>query len=278
MKTLNDLVQEVDRYFALNGVQVPYFIAGGSVFSILNGSNHYSDIDVFFYNEIDFQLAANSTINQITYETENAISFNPKYAPNIKLQFIKLHTGHVTDVMKTFDLNCSKCAYTSDRKLILSPDYSKEIKVDTATMNGLTLSRYFKYTRDKKATDPNNETLHTILRHLVDNFKIKFGMSYEGVDPLYGIKVIELFMPSFKSLEPIQYIHDYVMSKDEKFRMNFFGNANKLFDYRVKDACDEYKLFEILRLMKSDLLYKKTDRFYDDEDKRIKLKYAEFFI
>lgn len=278
MQTLNDLTAEVDRYFALNGVSVPYFIAGGSVFSTLNSCTHYSDIDVFFYNEIDYQLAANSTIQQITHETENAISFNPTYAPNVKLQFIKLHTGQVQDVFKTFDLNCSKCAYTSKGELILSDDYSKDIKTYADVINGLTLSRYFKYTREKKATDPNNQTLYMILRHLIDNFKTKFGMSYEGVQPQYGFNVIEMFLPSFKSLESIQYIHDYVASKDVKFKMNFFGNANKLYDYRVKDGCDEYKLFEILRLMKSDLMFNKTNRFYDDEDKRIKLKYAEFFI
>lgn len=276
MQTLNDLNHAVNQYLNSKNVNVPFYIAGGSIFSTLNGNKHYNDIDVFFYNEIDYQIAV-SCVDEIRHETINAVSFNPKAFPHLKFQFIKLHIGHPLEVFKTFDLNCAKCAYTHDGKLIKAEDYNVVIDANVESMNGLTLGRYFKYVNDKKALDPDNKTLYKILRHLIDNFKVKFGMSYEGVAPEYGFKVIEMYLGSFKSFKPIQYIHDYVASKDLKFRMNFFGNADALYNYRVENMCDEYRLFEIIKQMKSDSIFG-HHREYDEEDKRVKLKYAEFFI
>lgn len=285
LTTLGDLVKEVKSFLAQRNINVPFFIAGGSVYSIMNNNRNYGDIDVFLYNNDDYETIANALRPDATIETKNAITMDatkdqPFFASPFAsrtLQFIRLHVGTVEEVLDTFDFNCSRRAITSDNKLYVDDD-SKYIKVHTKNINASIYSRYLKYVNNKKAEDLNHSTIKVIMSYFIDNYKQEYDYGY---DSEYKATALDLLLqivrnPQFSS--HTQFVHDYVASKDLQSRLDIFAKLTTFSNYRIENRCDECRLFQLISQIETDMVFKKTNRYYDAEDKRVMLKYAEYFV
>jgi len=283
VKTVNDYLEEI-------GVQVPFFVAGGSVYSVINDNNVYDDIDVFFYTREDCDAVINkiSPYNQSTitvdgdittitctansYVTSNAVTV-PSLAKSPlrrQIQFVKLYVGNVHDVMSTFDFNCSKVAYTSQGEFVKSTDYTTHITVDEKNINGLVLVRYHKYKSKKNCKDDDNITYKQIIRYLIDNYGVRFDTGYKIHPCITGAELLENTIKN-DLIDIAQAVHDYIQSKDVQTRLNIFHKLPALLDKEIKDMSDELYLFLLLRSMKMPQ-YKCTDK------QEVRLKYAEYFI
>ena len=71
---LNALVDCVKEKLEYAEKEIPFFIAGGSVFAAINNSK-YNDIDVYFYNEVDFKKLVPLIEMSAVHITENAVTF-----------------------------------------------------------------------------------------------------------------------------------------------------------------------------------------------------------
>lgn len=275
---LHRLVDAVQTFFKNNNADVPFYIAGGSVYSTLHGNSHYNDIDVFFYSLHDFNIAANSVKSYSVFDTNNALSLSVPNVPTGSLQLIKLHTGPVEEVFKTFDFNCSRCAITSDKEIIVADVNNVNIKIDTNNINGMVISRYSKYTKDKHAIDENHETLKSIIKYLSKNHTKIFNTNYYKLPDVSGTELLSQAISECRNHGLMQFMHDTIADNDEQTRIDIFKYLTSLITYHMPERCDEYILCEIMYQRKQDRLLNFKGRKYDDEEKRVMLKYAEYFI
>lgn len=292
---LEKLVVTVEEFLESIDARVPFFIAGGSVYSTINGSTHYDDIDVFFYNREDCEsvvskLAITDDSMQVTfgddepiistkpqaYITANAVTVSSLLKSNLQrqIQFVKLYVGTVQEVFNTFDLNCSKLAFTSDRQFIQSDDYTQHITIDEKNINGVILTRYYKYKSKKGCDDVDAVALKQIVRFLVDNYERQFDTGYKGEPNIAGHTLLDNAISNVTtySMPVAQYAHDYVMTKDVKVRLAIFSKSSPFMNATIKNPGDELYLFLMLRAIQHPKVY--TCVMKDD----IKLKYAEYFI
>lgn len=287
---LEKLVKTVNDYLEELGVQVPFFVAGGSVYSVINDNNVYDDIDVFFYTQED----CDAVINKLSPDNQSAITFegdittitctansyvtsNAVTVPSLaksplrrQIQFVKLHVGDVHDVMSTFDFNCSKVAYTSQGEFVKSVHYTTHITVDEKNINGMVLERYHKYKSKKNCKDDDNVTYKQIIRYLINNCDVRFDTGYKAQPCITGTELLENAIRN-DFIEIAQAVHDYIQSKDVPTRLNIFSKLPALLDKEIKDMSDELYLFLLLRSIKMPQ-YKCTDK------QEVRLKYAEYFI
>jgi len=146
-------------------VEVPFFVAGGSVLGVVNKSNTYSDIDVYFKTEkdmnsvrsvvlngisedysvtFDFANLNQSSCNEVEFSvTDNEVTqITTSIAP---VQLIFCVFGTPKNVLNGFDFNVCRVAYTSDYDFVTGKDFDLEFNSEV-TPSGLTLSRFLKYT------------------------------------------------------------------------------------------------------------------------------------
>lgn len=283
--TLRKMVEHVKVKLLSVGVKVPFFIAGGSVYSTMHGKTNFNDIDVFFYDQYGYDTVRNafSVAEQIEFESVNAMSVKGQIfvGPySYKLQFVKLHVGSVEEVFQTFDFNCSMCAIESNFNIIISDKNNDKITVNTKNINGLTVVRYDKYIFTKGATDPGERTLKVIINHLVDNYQNKYDTSYEHAPTVSGRELLDQCLSRSIDLEMSQYLHDCIASRALPERLHIFSDLHVLIKKSISNQCDEYKLFKMLAKINTGIFWQSHPLFGDDfeEERRIKEKYAEYFI
>lgn len=287
---LEKLVKTVNDYLEELGVQVPFFVAGGSVYSVINDNNVYDDIDVFFYTREDCDAVINKlqpieptqfvdgdtiTITMVahSYITSNAVTVPSLAKSSLRrqIQFVKLHVGTVHDVMSTFDFNCSKVAYTSQCEFVKSADYTTHITVDEKNINGMVLERYHKYISKKGCKDDDYITYKQIIRYLINNCDVRFDTGYKTQPCIIGSELLENAIRN-DFIEIAQAVHDYIQTKDVPTRLNMFSKLPALLNKEIKDMSDELYLFLLLRSINMPSIYKCTDK------QEVRLKYAEYFI
>lgn len=288
---LEKLVKTVNDYLEELGVQVPFFVAGGSVYSVINDNSVYDDIDVFFYTQEDCDAVINKLspdnqsaitvdgdITTITCTVNSYVTSNAVTVPSLaksplrrQIQFVKLHVGDVHDVMSTFDFNCSKVAYTSQGEFVKSADYTTHITVDEKNINGMVLERYHKYISKKGCKDDDYITYKQIIRYLINNCDVRFDTGYKTQPCIIGSELLENAI-SNDFIEIAQAVHDYIQTKDVPTRLNIFSKLPALLNKEIKDMSDELYLFLLLRSINMPSIYKCTDK------QEVRLKYAEYFI
>lgn len=240
---LDTHVQEVKDFLALGGVNVPFFIAGGSVFSIMQGLKDYDDLDVYFYKDSDLKKVKKAFKGSTDFVSPNAISFHAggteecveeifsveqdvsslfaskssdsklKYEGSTKLQFITKNTGQVEDILVGFDFNCSRCAYTSLGQLLLHSSFSDVIRYNSIRFCRDTLTRYHKYIEKKNAVDEGSEVLNFLYSSLITNIWDKYEYYYNDGDD-YGYHILSSEIAKLNkdgNFEPIQEIHDDII-------------------------------------------------------------------
>lgn len=170
-------------------VDAPFYIAGGYVFAKYKGNNVFHDIDIFFYNEKDFNKVY-QMIEDCHFETDFAKTF---YKNSTLYQIIRAKFGKPKEVFEAFDINCSKIAFTSENDLIFGDDFSDEIIVNYKNFKPKTAFRIFKYLQ-KGAKDTNNE-LYKAIEYLFENpdmyYEDFYNFKYNSIDAL------ELCLKSF---------------------------------------------------------------------------------
>lgn len=149
---LKSNVKRVHEFFKQHEVDVPFFIAGGSVFSCLMGHSNYNDIDVYLYNTDDADKVVDVLSTVAHTVTKNAITCT--FANECAIQVITLQCGTPQKMFDTFDLNCSKCAMTSEYEIIKDDSFSEKIELDYKKVCGTSLYRMCKYIHQKDAKDP----------------------------------------------------------------------------------------------------------------------------
>lgn len=287
---LEKLVKTVNDYLEELGVPVPFFVAGGSVYSTINDNANYDDIDVFFYTREDCDAVINKlqpieptkfvdgdtitiTMAAHSYITSNAVTVPslPKSPLRRHIQFVKLHVGTVHDVMSTFDFNCSKVAYTSQGEFVKSVDYTTHITVDEKNINGMVLDRYHKYKSKKDCKDDEHATYKQIIRYFINNYDVQFDTGYKIQPCITGSELLENAIRN-DSMAIAQAVHDYIQVKDTTTRLRIFSKLPSLLDKEIENISDELYLFLLLRAMKNPVLHKCEDK------QEVRLKYAEHFI
>ncbi len=291
---LKKLVLTVEDFLESINVNVPFFIAGGSVYSTINGSNHYDDIDVFFYNREDCESVTNRLnvqtsmdVMDVTFDeepvihtgpsayiTSNAISVQSLHRSVLarQIQFVKLHVGSVQDIFNKFDLNCSKVAFTSEQELIYGKEYTKNLTVDARNINGMILNRYYKYKSKKNCEDVGYESLKIIIKFLIDNYDKELDTGYTSEPAIHCYKLLNSALHNTASARIAQYAHDYIVTKDELFRLGIFLNATAFMNMKIENRCDELYLYLMLRAIDIPEVYSCEMR------QSVKQKYPEYFI
>ena len=280
---LNNLVDVVKNYLKVLDVDVPFFIAGGSVYSTVNDNTNYNDIDVFLYNQEDIESICNAAKQKdekgfnlhIYHETDNAITLSGRSLGSIQLQFIKLHTGQIKDIFDTFDISLSKHAITSNYEYV--NDCNDKMSINSKNINGCIIVRYNKYTNNKKAKDVDYAAFAEIIKFLSCNYTNTYSAGYTDLPDISGIELIQQAANDVPAnQEKMQVIHDVIAEQQTNVRLKLFSNIPRLLSMAyIQNACDEYKLCELLYRIKYNTQLKIE---MSDDDKRVKLKYAEYFI
>lgn len=307
VQLVKDLLQELNA-------NVPFFIAGGSLFTLINGNNKYDDIDVFFYNKKDVELVK-ERVNSIPkteqfFITEKAISYNPNVCTieyvnecttedigydevqpkivnekltnaNHKIQFITMVYGDPEDVFNGFDINCSELAITSECKFIKSKNYSKNIKVNFDRFSDNTLSRFKKYTKFKGAIDEDNKELFKIFDYLLDNPDIRLRESYSSSLVLTSLQIISNLALSDMSMSQCDELQNLIIKKLPIHRcIELFSSMLYLMNY-VSRASDILVLSKLLYEKKNrtlDIAYYSYAKMDPKRYNEILDKYPEYFL
>lgn len=305
---VKDLLQELNA-------NVPFFIAGGSLFSLMNGDNNYNDIDVFFYNNKHVELVK-ERVNSIPkteqfYITEKAITYNPNVLAievtecvtecttnsadidkskivnetltNAKhtIQLITMVCGDPEDVLNGFDINCSELAVTSEYKFIKSKNYSKNIKVNFDRFSDNTLSRFKKYTRFKGAIDKDDNELMKIFDYLLDNPDMLLRETYSSTTKFKAIQIIEHLPLSDMSISQCDILQNSIIQKlSVNKAISLFSSMLYLVKH-VSRASDMLVLSKLLHEKKIGTLDNKSysyAKMYPDRYNEILDKYPEYFV
>lgn len=196
-----EIVRKVDEELKGIGVDVPFYIAGGSVFSIFTGT-YAKDIDVFFYTEEDLEEVVSAVyrlfgkyrggepalIPTLTDDPEAQVS-DPYMIKNavtvtrdsVMIQFIRVFVGHPEEIMKRFDLSCSMIAVDRSGDFWAADDYSREIKVHTQNFTSSTFQRFCKYSICKGASFEESE-VKKMIRHACSIADQTVPMAYGGAE------------------------------------------------------------------------------------------------
>jgi len=272
---LDFYINDVKRFLNHVNVEVPFYVAGGSIFSILNNCNatSYTDIDVYFYNETDAKLVNNAILNEssvsVLATTSNAMTIRSNPKP---LQFIFKYFGDTNDIFDSFDFNCSRVAYTSDNKLIKCRSFSKFIQVPEVLYTNI-LSRYHKYINKKGAVDDSN-VLYKIYDALIKNVKQPIYDYYEELSTTHGVVLNNEI--TLLSIGPeCQYLHDELMKNYTSFdaRKEIFDGISKFNSSVINEPALE------LTLYRYQTTHRDKHNYITSKDlTRAKNKYPEYFL
>ena len=270
IKKFESSIHNVDKIREI--VNTRFFIAGGSVFSDITGTE-YEDIDVFFYTETDFDLAVLSldkhNINMLL-NTDNAITF--KY-DNSTVQFIRHAFGTPQEIFDGFDLNCSKVCVTSNKETIKNKTFDTSVSIDFKNFKSSTVSRYFKYTEKKKALDKNYAALKSMISYLIENRSKQLPMSYNTESSTCAYKLKELTHSLSNKNERIKrLLYDEVSLLP---LADAIGIYDLLPRYDVDN--DKYNMSVLLDNV-SKIRFDNTPYTPTDKERLLMLKYAEYFI
>lgn len=305
MDKLRKYVDEVKLIFSTVNVDVPFYIAGGSVYSTLKGLSDHEDVDIFFYSlsdSIRVTTALQYKFNEIAKNknhlmtasdctSKNALTLGDYVWENIfelqittKFQFITLHANTVEEMFKSFDLNVSKFAYTSEYEIVKCAGLKDYIVIDFKNFKANSVARFAKYVLKKKCIDNNNVELHKIVDHLVENFyDVIPGPLYDNEDKSKGYHVLRLHINSFKS-------DSVYNAMCKRFKNEELIQAFKILDvdFELNDACVEYIVYYLEADEKAndviinnspwfkDVLF--VSKFPDDKIKLAHSTYPEYFI
>jgi hypothetical protein len=310
IETLQNYVCTVQKYLAQRDVNVPFFIAGGSVFSLINNNKNYEDIDVYFYCDKDRDHAKAKFEEFSDFTTFNSLNFNgpedvaaeiidmspspvngwPAFKEKVKLampwshkaklQLIIKHTGTPEEIFSTFDFNCSRCAFTSEGELIKDSSYSTVLSFDKESLSRDSIERYRKYIEKKGAKDSNESVLYDIYAYMLEDMDRIFESYYDKS----GVPASEIINSEVNRLNQkneygkIQYLHNKIVKNYTEERLIEIFTKLKAYHYlkQVK-ACEQLNLARLLTL---DEVYWKSEPKLISPDIAIKLrtKYAEHFI
>lgn len=152
-KNVKDVKKLLNEVLKINDMK--FFIAGGSVFSILNNNTYYNDIDVYLYNEEDINKIKYGVKNvSYIHQTKNALTFDLYISYDnlskcvefgTKIQFIIKSYGEINNVLNTFDFNSSKCAFTSDNNLVLHDNFTNVLNFNPKRFSAASYARLKKY-------------------------------------------------------------------------------------------------------------------------------------
>ncbi len=298
---LGDLVQEIKQY----KINVPFFIAGGSVFSTMNKTD-YNDIDVYFYNQEDYETASkilldifkkrekedrehekSSVFSQIDisslskHQTKNSLSING--LTKQPLQLICKNFGEPDYILKGFDLYNSMCCITSEGDVWVHPECTKELKVNFDIINFQTLQRSFKYIENKKCID-STEQIKKLITFIVEN---AFETMLDGYSEQKFQAIVSICRQQFKGkFEKFFYqVHDNIRNiYNDEDKLKLFSRliTNKtlrrvpLHHY----MCPEYYLayYMYLRKRKKVLTVDDTSVFPSEVWGSLGDKYPEYLI
>lgn len=302
-RRLTDVLSVVTNIMHCVGYHGMFFIAGGSVFSSLNGKDDYQGIDVFFYHKSDFDEAEekftnyvrsriknddcewidSTSLSFITFSTENALIVRGMLPKDRELHIIRKHIGHPECVFGTFDLTNSMVGITCLGELISTADFRTKLKINFDSINGKTLSRYFKYIQKKGASDPNSEMLHALLDWIINNpySQVQYGSENNYVDAIDMIFHLECY----GVLDHIQYVHDSIVKHySGQDRIHLFerimAQGSLLHSsFYISNPCDEMNLVQIKKTADNKFTFDflitfKQKGIYD----KILDKYPEYFI
>jgi hypothetical protein len=305
MELVNTVQANLD-FFKLHNV--PFIICGGSVFSTITETN-FDDIDVFFYNKEDAERCCDAlyaTYTESITETseliplienpyvvcksENALTFiNSLSVNNLnffrKIQFIRCSVGTPSDILNKFDLNCSKIGINNKGGVHYTDDFSRYIDVNMDNFTVGSFSRYQKYVDLRGAVDKDSKTLIKILDNFIENPDRVVGSGYEGQPPLTALMVLIECIHNDGETPKGTFPYSTFLYKricetrTPSERLYLFDKMQHYwFEVGLKDN-DEYNVFQILKIEDPDdsrgafITFESTD-----EVKRIKIKYAEYFI
>jgi len=182
-----NLIRLVDSIKAFN-IGVPFYIAGGSVFSTLNGSK-FNDIDIYFYSEEDYKTANKFFSDIVQKAKEDREDISNKFHINISpyllhqtinslsisgftdhpIQLICKNFGEPEYILKGFDLYNSMCCITDDYFGIKHKKcYNNTLAVNFDIINFQTLQRSFKYIETKHCKD-TTEQIKKLITFIVEN-------------------------------------------------------------------------------------------------------------
>lgn len=293
-KNVKDVKNLLSEVLKINDMK--FFIAGGSVFSILNNNSYYKDIDVYLYNEEDSNKI-NSALKNINYiyKTKKAITFD-LYIPynnlskciefETKIQIIIKSHGEITDVLNTFDFNSSKCAFTSDNKLVFHDSFTNVLNFNPNRFNAASYKRLKKY--KKKGAINYKSILKEYIEYNILNYNELFEDVYDPDIKIKGFNaLISGLLLNSCDRKIFQHVHDFInlnLSKEEKLDV-FYNILNyfiivKFMKHNIKNPCNEFKLFIALRYDKFKKFASKEDYIYDlpKEYKDVMYIYPEYFI
>ena len=278
---LEKIVKRVKTFLSRFDIHVPFYIAGGCVFSILNKTN-YPDIDVFFYNEQDVKKLDILNTKDF-YITDNAITYpviiysEVDIYPEVELdkfQFIKIRYGEPLINYDTFDLNCCMCGITSDNEIILSDDFSNNIEINWKCFNKDTLNRYLKYVEYKGAIDNDKKQLELIFDYIINNFDSVYK-AYYGEDFEITLHHILQRYCNYANNENKILLFKVIESKSPEQRLEIYEKLNFFFKYEeVKNPSNEYYLFAILNNYK----YFKSMNEKKEIKNKVQEQYPEYFL
>ena len=254
-------VNQIKEFLALKNIDVPFYIAGGSVYSILNGFTKYHDIDVYFTNEADKVLIREIYKTLGNFTTDNAITFKNTddllepirkihhgWLNTINLQFVLKSAGNIEEIFSEFDLNCSCCAFSSYGELLVSSSYSTNIELNNPDFGPDILARYRKYTDIKKATDSCEKTKYNIYDILLNNLNKQFNVYYNNQE-VYYYSVINMEITINKDKDLTQYCHDVMTERyyGDELRV-LFSKMDYFLSEPVSIPCNELLLERLLKI------------------------------
>jgi len=244
LEVLKYNVDLVKKYLNDINIDIPFFIAGGSVFSILNKSSKFTDIDVFVYNESDARKLKDSVelAHCTNCVTNHAITV---FLREIQLQFVTAYYGTPTELFKTFDFNCSRAAITSTYELVIDDSFSNVIEFPEYIRSN-TLFRYNKYI--KKGAIDKTDVILQLYDVFCDDITKTYETYYTDTDTdLTGIHILNTELHEIRSGYRCQYIHDKLTDMYKSFdsRMDLFTTLTYLYRVQIINPVPELTLYKM---------------------------------
>lgn len=266
------------------GISNKFYIAGGSVFSILNNNNVFADIDIYFYDKIDFSTTDNKIVQSANLDlivsTQTSTTYTIKIAGNSSavpigdIQLIKFINGEPEDVVSTFDFNVCKYWFCNDKIQGLT-EFTNELELDFEMFKGSTYRRYDKYIGSKGALDTDDNLKDKILEFLCDDVFAVLPDCYNNEGGTTRLTILRNFI--YENITKLNKLNDIIQDKynpddrltifDEKFRMP----TTVLLE--LNNPCDELMLR--IYLVNESKRHHNIPRSIQEE---LAVKYPEYFI
>ena len=282
------IVSNIKETFQSVGLNIPFYIAGGWVFSTVTEPLLYKDIQVFLYNKEDLLLLLKvyfgtddidhivntyyfSWDSDIIMITESLLVIQSNNFDAIQISLIDI--GQPEDIFKTFDLNIFKIAVDSNFNLIKDKSFSKDIICDFHNFNSDTVFNYGKFISLNGVTDYFNETYFLITLHLIKNFEKQTSSLYNCYAPTNKLLLKDMIRNVPKRIQNV--VHDQICYNVQKDKViDLFLYLGSCF-YCLDWPSDEFI---------ASTLISKSERNYLDiskctkREKSIMMKYSEYFI